>query len=203
MADSAQIKSVSQPWHEALAEYLILYPEKTLGETAKHFHVTLTWLCTVKNSDAFQDYYQARRRDHFGDVSRHLAQAKIEDKLETLAEMSIDGLSKKVEDHLTSPDPLKELSLDALRDTAQLALRSLGFGAQKVPSGSPVQNNIYIGDSSALDRARNNLRHIRERIIDPVISKEREERAEKQLGVPSDGPQLELRAITGSDKAAA
>lgn len=175
MAESAQIKSVSKPWHEAIAEFFILYPEKSLRECADHFGVTLSWLSVVKNSDAFQDYYQARRREHFNDMSAALAETKIEDKLRAVADMSLDAIAKKIEDH-TKEVPTKELTIDALQTSAALALKALGFGARSPAPGGPalVQNNTLIVSADAFRKAQGNLRIVREHIIDPALSAVRE-----------------------------
>lgn len=164
-----QIRNVSKPWHEALAEYFILYPERTMTEAADHFKVTLPWLSQVKNSDAFQDYYQARRREHFNEVSRALADSKIEDKLKAVADMSLDAIAERVAEHVTKV-PTRELSIDALHATASLALKSLGFMDKRGPAAAPlVQNNTIIVGQDALARAKGNLRVVRERLIDPAL----------------------------------
>jgi hypothetical protein len=169
MAESAQIKRVGKPWQEALAEFFIVNPEKSMAEAAQFFGVTLAWLSTVKNSDAFQDYYAARRREHFDDVSKSLADAKITDKLQGLAEMGVDALSTRLEEHITKV-PTRELSVDALLAASKLALNALGFGQAKASPATPmVQNNTIIVGAAALAKAKGNLRVIRERIIDPVI----------------------------------
>lgn len=165
MAESAQILSVGKPWQEALAEYFIVNPTHSMEQAAEHFHVTRAWLSTVKNSDAFQDYYQSRRREHFDAVS-----ATLVDKVSGLAEMAVDALSTRVEEHMRG----KELSVDALGSVADLALKSLGFGAKSSPSGTTVNNTrnvtIVVGDQQALARARGMLKTVRERIIDQTIN---------------------------------
>ena len=189
MAESAQIARTSKPWHEALAEFFILYPERTMTEAAKHFGVTLPWLSVVKNSDAFQDYYQARRREHFNEVSKALADSKIEDKLKGLADMSLDAISERVAEHIEKV-PTRELSLDALHASAQLALKALGFSDKRVAAapGNFTQNNttVIVG-AEALARAKGNLRVVRERIIDPALEAARQpQEPEKEVNGPAE-----------------
>lgn len=181
MAESLQLHKVSKPWHEALAEYFILYPERTMTQAAADFNVSLPWLSLVKNSDAFQDYYQARRREHFNDVSRALAESKIEDKLRSVADMSLDAIADRVAEHVQKV-PTRELSLEALQTSAQLALKALGFGAKASGASPPlVQNNtVIVASADALRKAQGNLRVVRERIIDPALDAVRSE-AEKVL----------------------
>jgi hypothetical protein len=170
MAESAQILRVGKPWQEALAEYFIVNPTHSMTQAAEFFGVTLAWLSTVKNSDAFQDYYQSRRREHFDAVS-----ASIVDKVAGLAEMTVDALATRVEEHMRG----KELSVDALGSVADLALKSLGFGAKGSPSGTTVNNTrnvtIVVGDQQALSRARGMLKTVRERIIDSALNSDSSE----------------------------
>lgn len=164
MAESAQILEVSKPWHEDLAEFLIANPHKSMAEVAAHYGVTAPWLSTVKNSDAFRDYYDARRGEHFSAVSLSLVE-----KVSALAELSVEALTKQVSDHtLGAP-----MAVDTLMNVTDLALKSLGFGAKK--SGeAPQQNNtlILVGDQAALERARSTLRTVRERVIDADLERE-------------------------------
>lgn len=198
MAESAQIKRVSQSWQEALAEFFILYPEKSLTEAATHFKVTLSWLCTVKNSDAFQDYYQARRREHFNDVSKALVDAKIEDKLKGLADMSLDAISTRVAEHIQQV-PTKELSLDALHASASLALKALGFNDKRAAAapGTFTQNNTtVIVSADALARAKGNLRIVREQIIDPALDAARP--PQQQIDGPDAGDPSNSGAVSAA-----
>lgn len=173
---ATQLQSVSKPWHEALTEYFILYPERTMTEAARHFGVSLAWLSQVKNSDAFQDYYQARRREHFNELSKSLADSKIEDKLRAVADMSLEAIADRVAEHVTKV-PTRELSIDALQATANLALKSLGFMDKRgLPAAPLVQNNTIIVGQDALARAKGNLRVVRERLIDPVLEAAQQEK---------------------------
>lgn len=202
MAESSQIKQVRKPWQEALAEYFILYPERSMGEAAQHFGVTIAWLSVVKNSDAFQDYYQARRREHTELLSRELVDAKIDDKLEALAEMSIDAITARVEEHVRKV-PTRELSLEALHDSANLALKALGFGGKAQVNVNTGGGNahVLIEDAQALARARGNLRVVRELKIDPQIQQEQSQKELNFARTTNEG--VELLPEPRGDKAAA
>lgn len=173
MANSNQIVSVSQPWHYALAEFFILFPEKSMSECAEHFKVSTTWLSLVKNSDAFKDFFEARRREHSETISEAIAAAAITDKLTVLAELSVDAVTKKVEEHIkavSQPGHIpgmsnRELSLEALQDSANLALKALGFGPAKVQVNATQVNNYQATlNSQAVDRARGRLTLVRQGI---------------------------------------
>ena len=148
-----------------------------MTEAAKHFGVSLAWLSQVKNSDAFQDYYQARRREHFNELSKSLADSKIEDKLRAVADMSLEAIADRVAEHVTKV-PTREMSIDALHATASLALKSLGFMDKRGASAAPlVQNNtIIVGQQDALARAKGNLRVVRELLIDPAMETVQQEK---------------------------
>ena len=92
MAQSAQIQKVSN-WHEALSDYMIALPEARAHEAAAFFGVTEAWLSTVKNSDAFRQFHSARRKEHFDRISTNVG-----DKLQNLAEISLDELTERVEE---------------------------------------------------------------------------------------------------------
>lgn len=164
-----QMEKISKPWHEALAEYFLINPTHSLEVVAKHFEVSANWLSIVKNSDIFQDYYQSRRREHFDDISTHMAEAKLSDKLKAVAELALDGMGEKLSRNLET----KEMSIDTLASVANSALRNLGFGATagRAPGSSVtnVQNHntsvmIFNGDASTLEAARKRLTQMRERL---------------------------------------
>lgn len=142
---ATQIKKV-RAWHEELLEYTLAYPRASLQEASLYFNVSISWLSIVKNSDAFQELWAKRRGEHFSRVS-----ASVSERVTALAEVTIDKLTNKVES-----DP--QISIAALKEVGDMALRSLGFGAPR-SSGSitlntgPQQTNIVI-DKDTLAAAR-------------------------------------------------
>lgn len=155
LADSSQLAEVSKPWHEELANFMIQNPGATQAAIAKHFGKSVSWISIVKNSDAFQDYYNARRSE-----VNALADATLVDKLEGLAEMGVEALIGKLEDHFTGDTPL---SLDALKEVSDMALGKLGFGAKMNGGGLNTGDNttVVIADMNALEAARRRLAEMR------------------------------------------
>jgi len=73
--------------------------------------------------------------------------ADIPAKLRGLASRAIDGLADAVEE--AQKDNMKLLHRGFLKDTVDMTLKSLGYGAPKTPAapapGGPQQNNYYFG----------------------------------------------------------
>jgi len=143
---SVEIKAV-RPWHEALLEFVIANPRASGAETAQHFQVTEAWLSTVKNSDAFQELWAVRRGEHFSRVSSSLVE-----KVNALAEITVDALTDRIE----TEKNMGSVSIAALTEVGEMALKSLGFGAKShapINYGPVVNNNVFI-DKETLARAR-------------------------------------------------
>jgi len=162
MADSVQLLGLSKPWHEELATFLIKNPHLTMGQVARSFNVSASWLSVVKNSDAFKDYYDARRAEVQSMVSATLA-----DKVNALAELGVEQLTEHVVDHANGA----EMGMDALMGVTDLALKSLGFGGRggNAPAPAAGQTLVVIGDQEALKEARKTLQVVREHVIDAEL----------------------------------
>ena len=161
MADSAQLLSISKSWHEELATFLIKHPELSMGQVARYFKVSISWLSVVKNSDAFKDYYEARRAEVNSMISMTLA-----DKVNALAELGVEQLTERVAEHANG----KEMGLDALVGVTDLALKSLGFGGKKDIPAAAGNTLVVIGDQQALQEARKSLKAVREHILDAELA---------------------------------
>ena len=146
MAQSVQIKAV-RPWHEELLEFIIANPRASGAEIALYFNVTESWVSIVKNSDAFKELWAARRSEHFSRVS-----AGLSDKVTALAEVTIDTLADEVEKKKRNG----ELKIQELKEIGEMALKSLGFGAKREASLTPVvvNNNNFVVDKDTLANAR-------------------------------------------------
>lgn len=127
--------------HEAVMDWLVLNPDRSLRECADHFGYTQPWLSTLIHSDIFQAKLAERRLE----VNARIA-ASIPEKLTAVADIALDKLAEKVS---ASEDP------DFILDAADRALHRMGFApaSARNPGGSPglpgpgpgaVQNNFFI-----------------------------------------------------------
>ncbi len=141
MAQSVQLKGMSRR-HDAIAEWLIANPEKSMAECASTFGVTRPWLSSVVHSDIFQTYYRKLRDGYVDDRIM-----PMRDKLQGLAVAAIERISDKLEE-------INDTRL--LKDIADMSLKNLGFGAPKVGAAVQINNNTFASSltPSELDAAR-------------------------------------------------
>lgn len=150
MAQSVQVKTV-RDWHESLIDYIISNPGATLRLKAQVFGVSMSWLSILENSDSFKEAMKARRDEHFDNLSRDLV-----DKLGATADMLIEEINERLQKDGTSAIPF-----NTLKDTADMALKHLGFGAKGFgavgghqSAGNITNNTIIVNDKAALAEAR-------------------------------------------------
>ena len=152
MGQSVQVKKVSN-WMQALSDWMILNPQARAYDAAEFFGVTEAWLSTVKNSDAFKQFHQMRRDQHFDRISEDVG-----GKLQNLAEISLDELTERVEEERD------QMSIQTLHDLSKMAVGALGFGNR---GGGVVINqhndnrSVLVNDQNALAESRERLAAIR------------------------------------------
>lgn len=103
---------------------------------------SIGWISQIYNSDAFQALMNERQVEVFGDIK-----LTIKDRVVGVGHAAL----KRLEERL----PV-ETDLDKVANVADLALKSMGFGA-KSPSAPPGgQTNIFVGqvDPATLAAAR-------------------------------------------------
>lgn len=137
---SIEVKKISW-WHEQLVDWMLLNPDKRLKDAAVVFGVTEQYIYMLKNSDTFKEYWARRRATREGKLDDGAPQllGSLQEKLSTLAEMSLDQMLEQIE--LNSPANRaghSNIAHDELRDTAEMALKRLGYGAPAVANG-PAQ----------------------------------------------------------------
>lgn len=135
-------------WMNSLADVMIQKPQLTQKELAAYFGYSEVWIGVVIRSDAFKEMMAARREVHAGLVS-----ATVIEKVEALAHQTIEEMSRQISE---KPQPL-----DKVREVADLALKSLGFGAPRggvgVPGLAPQQTVNIVIDQAALASARQKM----------------------------------------------
>ena len=154
-------------WMQALSDYMIANPESRAYEAARFFQVTEAWLSTVKNSDAFRQFHDKRRKEHFGQIS-----TDVGEKLQALAEISLDEITVRVEEQRD------EMSLEGLQKIGEMSLKALGFGGGR--GGITINNNednrsVIYADAAALKRAQGYLKDARERNDLEIIGERKQE----------------------------
>jgi hypothetical protein len=108
-------------------QWLMVNPEKPLGDCALHFNVSQPWLSTIIHSDVFQAKYQKLLGDQYDE--RVLP---LRDKLIGLSHLALDRLAEKVS---LENDP------KVLTDVVRSSTRALGMGV----GGTTVKMNMGDG----------------------------------------------------------
>lgn len=121
--------------HEAIARWLLENPTRSHGECAKFFGYTQGWLSCIVHSDAFQVKLQQMQKEADAVVI-----LDVPARLRGLAASALDGLSQQVDHSLQEGNGV--LHRQFLHQTAELALKSLGYGQAKA-APAPVGNNHY------------------------------------------------------------
>lgn len=133
-------------WHEMVIDFMLLNPTATHQEIADQFGVAKETIGYVLRSDMFKMRLEERRARFQAQVDG-TAIERLQGKLAGLAERSLDALDEKI------AEQRKELGIGETRETAEMALKALGYGApQKSNSGGTVINVLVSRDDLA--RAR-------------------------------------------------
>lgn len=152
MAESKQVKHVRW-WHEAVVDWELENPGLTMNECASYFDVSPSYLSILRNSDAYKEYAERRRREHNSNVSETIIQ-----KTEKLAKIAVDVLTERIDSER------KTILLGGVKDTAEMALKSLGFGLPRggdTRTGAAPAMVININASSEdIALARDRLRAV-------------------------------------------
>lgn len=126
--------------HDAMIDVLIAEPEITQRKLAERFGRTEAWISVIIGSDAFQAALAKRREE----LSDPYLVASIEERLNGLAQQSIQVLTEKLES-TRNPD----LAVKGL----EIAAKALGFGARPSGPTTPIQNNFVVQLPSKIENA--------------------------------------------------
>lgn len=136
-------------WHEQVMDFILLNPRATYEEIAQAFNSSAQSIGCIVRSDLFQ----ARLRER-----RETRNMKVEDrifaKLNKLAETTVDALTARIEREKAA------LGIADIRDTAELALHSLGYGkpVQAAKAASEVNLQVVVVSRDELAEARQIMR---------------------------------------------
>lgn len=129
-----EIKNISHR-HDQIMDWLIANPALPLSACAAEFGVTQPWLSCIIHSDLFQAELKRRQQEVFGEVA-----LTVKDRITALAHDSLRRLHEKV---------IVEERLDLLTDTADLALKALGFGPQP---GRPAMVQVNVNQPMTVSK---------------------------------------------------
>ena len=132
-------------WHEQIVDWELMNPDAKLADCARHFGKTEGWLSTVRNSDAYREFRVRRLAVHQSMVSE-----TVIEKVEGLAALTLDTLHERI------AREKDEISLGFVRETAETALKALGYGGKAAAPPTVVQVNVVSAES--LERARGLMR---------------------------------------------
>lgn len=161
VAESAQIDRVSYT-HEAIADWMLSNPSKSMKELAEHFGYTQPWISTVIHSDAFQVYFSQRRA-----AVNLLIHTGIATQLQNTTKKALSLLEEKLNDS-------EDLDGNFILDVADKLLHRQGYAPGKI-SITQTNNNLNVQpagtvDATTLSRARSMMRTIQKSVgHDPNI----------------------------------
>lgn len=115
--------------HDAMIDLIIARPTISQNELAESFGYKAAWVSRIVNSDAFQARLAARKAD----IVDPSILATVDEKLRTLASVSLDVILDKLE---------KTPTLEAAKFGAELATKALGYGARA--QNVAVQQNFVV-----------------------------------------------------------
>ncbi len=144
-------------WHEQLVDWELMNPSANMGDCARHFGKTEGWLSTVRNSDAFREFRARRIAEHQGMVSE-----TVIDKVEGLAALTLDTLHERIEGDRDN------IGLGFVRETAELALKALGYCGKSAAAPAPVVQ-VNVVSQESLQRARGLMRDKTANTEEPIL----------------------------------
>ena len=143
-----QLKKVNW-WHKSLVDWELANPHAKLNDCAEAFRMSASYLSIVRNSDVYIEYANERRAEHNALVSE-----SVIEKVEKVAGLSLDVLNERIEKERD------EIGLGMVKDTADLALKALGFGSRNNGGGGGGVQIIMGASPEAIERARTRMKTI-------------------------------------------
>jgi len=145
--------------HQGIIDWLVMNPDKSLGDCAAFFNYSQTWLSQIVHSDMFQAAYQEQCR------ARHtLAVHTITSEMGGLAALAIEKTREKLE--IGGP------SERFLGDTLRTSLQALGYGGGNGNgNGNTSPVNIHV-DARTIIAARERAAGLLEGTTEVKISRE-------------------------------
>jgi len=121
------LKMGTKPIHEAIIDAIIAQPQVKAPALAAQFGYSVEGIRVLMRTDAFREKLAERK----GEIVDPLLTATVEERLNALADLSIQRLLEKLQ-----ANPTDKL----VTDSVELSTRALGYGARQ----QPVAVNNYI-----------------------------------------------------------
>jgi hypothetical protein len=144
-------------WHAQVLDFVILNPRATYEDIARKFNCGAVTVASIVRSDIFQARLAERRA-----VTEDAINDQVVARLRTLTHTSLDVLNDRIEKN-GDVIPIADI-----RETAEMALRSLGYATQgrvgnTPPSQAPQVQVVVVGrddlaEARALMRKRVGVR---------------------------------------------
>jgi hypothetical protein len=151
--NAVQIQTVRHT-HEAILQYMLANPTAPQGLVAAHFGYTQSWISIIVNSDAFQAKLRERQDEMFSEG----VVATLKDKIIGTAHLAVEKLAEKLE---------TEKDARVIKDSAEMLLKSLGYGNPKPSAPHVQQNNVFVlADKESLANSRRLLAEINSERVD-------------------------------------
>lgn len=148
-------------WHEMLMDFMLLNPRATQIEIAEHFDCHPQTISNVVNSDLFKMKFDQRKQSFQARVDG-TAIERLQGKLAGVAERALDVLDEKIQAERLS------LGIDAVKESAEMVLKSLGYGLQKPAAhATNVQVNLTVSKADLTEARDRALAQGVERLIAP------------------------------------
>lgn len=124
-----QIQSISHR-HEAIVDWLLANPGKrNMQALAEHIGFSRSWISIVMRSDVFREYYERRRLEFNGEMSR-----RIVEKQQIVTMKALDRLEAFLDDDES------DLDARAASDIANKTAQMLGYGTK--PPTTKVKDEV-------------------------------------------------------------
>ena len=144
-----QIQNVSW-WHESLIDWMVANPDSTLGEAAKFFGVSQSWLSVIIRSDVFKARFAERMDQHRTLMSRNIAE-----RLTDITTIALEEVERRMVEEMDT------ITFAQLQSATELMLKCQGYTARSpgavqisAPGGRVQIANFGTVDPAVYARAR-------------------------------------------------
>lgn len=127
--------------HDAIIDWLISYPQRSLSDCAESFGIGIHWLRRLINTDMFQAEYRRRAQEVRG-VMVH----ELRNQVMATASMALEESMKRMETGVASER--------FLGDTVKTTLAALGYGSPAAGGPSAAASVTINVDASSIVEAR-------------------------------------------------
>ncbi len=137
-------ESTVQEWYLKLASCILAHPGASPQEMAALMNKSIRWISTIRNSDAFKEYFLARA---------HRADSVIKEKTAVATDLALSRIIERLET-IGDVIPLSDLA-----DLADKGAKRLGFGPAPVSPSVNLNVGVSVGRGD-LENARKRMTEV-------------------------------------------